>query len=75
MSDSDITCITCRRMLAEWNSSGERYEPSVEVLHSTGSVAVPNLGWFCCQACAGKFEQEHGLTLRRDASGNVRYYD
>jgi hypothetical protein len=75
VGELDISCLTCARLLSRWNSPAERHEPPPEELYRAGSVVVPNLGWFCSQDCARKFEEKHGLTLRRDAAGNVSYYD
>jgi hypothetical protein len=68
----DITCLICGTLLASWEASGQRHEPSPDELRSS-KVAVPNLGWFCSQACAVEFERTNRLTLRRDATGRITY--
>jgi len=70
----DIACINCGGVLSRWDSSLGCHDPSPEELLGPGHIPVPNLGWFCDEACAKRFEGRSGIKLHRDAKGRIRYY-
>ena len=50
-------------------------EPTAEQCYSAGNVPVPNLGWFCSQACAVAFEGKNGVKFERNQNGEINYYE
>ena len=74
MSDLDISCLMCGHLLSPWQTDSHTHKPAPEELHVSGRIAVPNLGWFCSEECAGQFERAHDVRFQRDALGRVNYY-
>ena len=69
-----IDCLFCGKTLATYNQGSQQAQPTAEDMYQSGKVPVPNLGWFCSQECASKFEKMAKVHFQRNKDGNVDYY-
>ena len=69
-----ISCAECGKLLATYDANGDCTQPTAEELVKMGAVAVPNLGWFCGQACGERYEQATGIKFTRNSRGQIAYY-
>jgi hypothetical protein len=67
-----VKCEFCGNVIAE--IINDDMVPSAENCHAAGKVPVPNLGWFCSQECAVKFEGKYDTTFYRTQDGKIDYY-
>ena len=75
VSQEGIVCSHCGKLLSKFDRESDTHDPSPEQLHASGAVAVPNLGWFCGQACGNAFSAEFGMVFQRREDGKISYYD
>ena len=71
-NDKDVRCESCGEVIAKLEN--DEMIPSAEECHKKGNVPVPNLGCFCSQECANKFEKNNNVKFERTEDGLIDYY-
>jgi hypothetical protein len=49
--------------------------PDPETLYKSGTVPVPNFGWFCSQKCALNYEKDYEVRFARGTNRKIDYYE